>query len=217
MTIVSCDSHIGPRIGDLRQYCPQEHLEALDEFRAGHEAMIDAIVNGGGMSFGASDAKNEEAKREGEWFQFMYVLRLTDGHHDMDARRRDMDRDGVAADVIFHGNVNFQPIPFIPGGHDFFFLPSAGNLEMVGIGLHIYNQWLADAVSTAPDRHIGMAHIPGWDINCRFAKSSGRPRPASAASTFPYRGPGSRRTTTRTGSPLGGMRRRRSGAQLAQR
>ena len=62
MAIVSCDSHIGPRIGDLRQYCPREHLESFDEFRAGHEAMIDAIVNGGGMSFGASDATNDEAK-----------------------------------------------------------------------------------------------------------------------------------------------------------
>ena len=36
------------------------------------------------------------------------------GHFDMHARLRDMDRDGIAAEVIFHGSQNFEPIPFLP-------------------------------------------------------------------------------------------------------
>jgi len=52
----------------------------------------------------------------------------TAGHNDMDARRVDMDRDGVAADVIYHSSQNGQPIPFIEGG-SLFFNPTGSDLE----------------------------------------------------------------------------------------
>ena len=40
----------------------------------------------------------------------------TAGHHDSAARLADYDHDGVAAGVIFHGCMNMEPIPFLPGG-----------------------------------------------------------------------------------------------------
>ena len=36
LVIVSCDTHIGPRLGeDLRPYCPKEHLDVLRRLRGG--------------------------------------------------------------------------------------------------------------------------------------------------------------------------------------
>ena len=63
----------------------------------------------------------------------------------MDARRRDIDTDSVAADVIYHSSQNGQPIPLIPGG-SLWFDPTTGDLERAAVGTHIYNEWLATRV-----------------------------------------------------------------------
>src|SRR3546814_12353377 len=69
-----------------------------------------------------------------------------------------MDRSGVAACVIYHGGLNGESIPFsttgpISWGHSRY-------TELEPVGVRIYNRWLADFVSDAPDRHIGIAHLP---------------------------------------------------------
>jgi predicted TIM-barrel fold metal-dependent hydrolase len=42
----------------------------------------------------------------------------------------------------------------------------------------MYNRWLVDFCSTAPERHIGLAHIPNWDLDesikvMQWAKENG--------------------------------------------
>jgi predicted TIM-barrel fold metal-dependent hydrolase len=39
------------------------------------------------------------------------------------------------------------------------------NFELLAAGLHIYNQWLADVCSIEPERHVGLMHLPMWDID----------------------------------------------------
>ena len=36
--------------------------------------------------------------------------------------------------------------------------------EHAAVGRHMYNQWLADFVSVQPERHVGLAHLPMWNI-----------------------------------------------------
>ena len=88
----------------------------------------------------------------------------TDGHHDVHARLRDLDYDGVAAEVIFHGSQNGEPIPFQSFG-PFLGYEKGDNLELLGVGYHIYNEWLADFCSVEPERHVGLAHLPMWDVD----------------------------------------------------
>ena len=80
VTIVSADSHVGPRLReDLRDYCPAKHLDDYD-------ALIEQtgpIVNGQAL-LGHPNAGP--------------------GHYDPAARLADMDTDGVAAEVIYHGS-----------------------------------------------------------------------------------------------------------------
>jgi predicted TIM-barrel fold metal-dependent hydrolase len=88
------------------------------------------------------------------------------GHYDIHARLRDLDADGVAAEVMFHDSQNGEPIPFqsdtllargtTGAGQDF---------NLLRAGQRIYNHWLADMCSVEPERHIGLMQVPMWDID----------------------------------------------------
>jgi predicted TIM-barrel fold metal-dependent hydrolase len=149
--VVSNDTHIGPRlVDDLRQYCPSAYLEDFDRFSAETAAQFQATVstfNGGG---------------------FLHHPNLrTLGHYDSAARLADYNYDGIAAGVIFHGSMNMEPIPFISGGVG---VQNRGDAELMRVGQHVYNQWLADFVSQAPHRHVGLAYVPIWDLDAAVAE-----------------------------------------------
>lgn len=152
VVIVSNDTHIGPRlVEDLRDYCPASHLDDFDAFAstvATQRAKADSMLAGSGFL----DHPN---------------LR-TPGHHDSPARLADYDHDGVAAGVMFHGSMNMEPIPFIESGLGKG--RTSGHHELTGVGMTIYNRWLADFVSQAPNRHIGVAYLPMWDIDAAVSE-----------------------------------------------
>ncbi len=140
---MSVDTHIGPRlIEDLRPYCPAKLLDDFDRFSAANDM-------GSSLAAILGDHPN---------------LR-TAGHHESSTRLADYDHDGVAAGVIFHGSLNLQPIPFVP------LMPGSvpPDFTLVAAGYDIYNRWLEDFVSQAPDRHIGLAQLPMWDIEASIA------------------------------------------------
>lgn len=144
VVIVSSDTHIGPLLGkQLRAYCPARFLAQFDDFVAGHESARASRVE---RATGFAAHPNQ----------------LTAGHFDVHARMRDMDRDGIAAEVIFHGSQNFEPIPFMPQllGNDASF---DFDRELATVGLRIYNDWLADFCSVDPARHVGLAHLAMWE------------------------------------------------------
>lgn len=144
--IVSNDTHIGPRlVEDLRPYCPSRYLEEFDRFAQStstQRASFTAMLEGSGYL----DHPNFE----------------TLGHFESEARLADYDHDGLAAGVIFHGSTNMEPIPFVP--QSFGEPTPRAEPELVALGQEIYNRWLADFVSQAPHRHVGLAYLPLWDI-----------------------------------------------------
>jgi predicted TIM-barrel fold metal-dependent hydrolase len=75
---------------------------------------------------------------------------------------RDLDADGIAAEVLFHGGLNWQSIPFTRSS--MFSWSSAAYSHLESAGVRIYNRWLADFVSAAPERFVGLAHLPIPDI-----------------------------------------------------
>ena len=67
---------------------------------------------------------------------------------------------------------------------------SAAQPDRPGAGarsaMHIYNQWLADFCSVEPERHVGLVHLPMWDIDAAIARArAGPPRPGSQGVNFP--------------------------------
>src|SRR5262245_8721437 len=86
LVVVSCDSHIGPTLEQLRPYCPAAQLDAFDAFAADSGPRFDIWSDIRGDLYKMGDTAGA------------YELELdrnlqTAGHHDMDARRRDMDAD----------------------------------------------------------------------------------------------------------------------------
>lgn len=152
LVVVSSDCHIGPRlVEDLRPYCPSK---LLDEF--------DAYVERPDRSRGRF-AEAPDGALDGELVAWRNLF--IDGHHDPTSRRRDLDFDGVAGEVIFHGSQNNEPIPF---QMSVFKVPD--DREVAAAGLRIYNRWLADYCADAPHRHVGLAHLPLWDVDAAVAE-----------------------------------------------
>lgn len=169
LIVVTTDSHIGPRLRqDLRPYCPNRYREDYDAFLGSVEPYSDPLMI---YKMFDEDAVDDAAASVGRKLSFAALKRnATAGHHDVYARLKDMDRDGVAAEVVFHGSQNGECFPFLsPAGGTFnaFVFSPVGNpyeLELAAVGQHMFNQWLADQCSVEPDRHIGLAHLPMWDI-----------------------------------------------------
>jgi predicted TIM-barrel fold metal-dependent hydrolase len=151
LVIVSADCHIGPRlVEDLRPHCPPELLAAFDAY-----ASDGSRSNGRYLpQTGRDDAPLAPWRN-----------RWTDGHHDPAARRRDLDVEGIAAEIIFHGSQNDQPIPFQTS-----MLGAPADPELSAAGIRIYNDWLAALCAEAPARHVGLAHLPMWDIPAAVAE-----------------------------------------------
>lgn len=178
--VVSVDSHVGPSVTDqLGEYCPAGRREDFDRFVTEMEAH-------GLMSWRSSEAAKDDedeswslgrrlTPEDAEKFAKVAGIRNADqvdmafmrrsveasfcpGLQDHAARVADMDRAGVAAAVIYHGGLNGQSVPFSTTGLITWGDTRYNDLEPVGV--RMYNQWLADFVSQAPERHAGIAHIP---------------------------------------------------------
>lgn len=192
LVIVSCDTHIGPRlVEDLRPYCPKNLLDEFDAYSGDLKAKREAAAaNKEKLSFGGT--------KPGPDWGVRFANLQTPGHFDMHARLRDLDNDGVAAEVMFHDSQNGEPIPF---DNDTLLMrdgAKAPNFELLLAGRHIYNQWLADACSVEPERHIGLMHLPVWDMEAaieelewaRSAGLTGLNFPSPKPYMQPYNDPG---------------------------
>jgi predicted TIM-barrel fold metal-dependent hydrolase len=153
LIVVSSDTHVSPSLeGDLLPYLPAAHRRDWDDWLARSAAQRAASEKG--FVFGG----NEDL----EIIQRIHTWNLqTDGQRDVHQRLRDMDRDGVAGEVIFHGSAPFRPIPFLTAGMGV----AMQDLDLIEVGQHMYNQWLADFCSVEPERHIGLAYLPMWDVD----------------------------------------------------
>src|ERR1700722_3916605 len=101
LPIVSADSHIGPRlVEDLRTYCPKELLDDFDAYAKETYETLARAPEGGFFGSRQSPAFVAQLKENLK----------TAGHYDMATRLQDMNRDGVTAEVIFHGSQNDQPV-----------------------------------------------------------------------------------------------------------
>ena len=142
--VVSCDSHAGPKLMEqLRAYCPQQYLEQFDEDAAAQAKQAAGML-------GAMSARMSHPNLD------------LDGHWDPQARLRDMDSDGVAAELIWHFSQNGENLPWIGQGLGTVF---KHQFELGAVAYEIYNRWLADFCSEDAERLLGLVYIPSWDID----------------------------------------------------
>lgn len=169
--IVSTDSHAGPTLeGDLRPYCPPQYLRDYDEFaeqlrraRSGEGDGLDVPKNVRAVMTRPGDPANIEDPYHRERESARVRAWDCTGQIDPHQRIRDMDLDGVAADVVFSGGQNGEVLPFSSwGGFDQGRLDV--DVEHRAVGAHIFNTWMADFISVEPKRHVGVIQITIDDI-----------------------------------------------------
>ncbi len=155
LMIFSADTHVGPRPEDLRPYCPSAHLDAFDAF---------------GVTAKDYNTSFELRAFSDEYWNGRRRNLLTAGHFDPHARLRDMDRDGISGGIVFHDSLNGQPFPFeymnsVGNG-----IPAPEARELAAVGRSLYNRWLVDFCSVEPERNLGLAQLPFWDIDASIAE-----------------------------------------------
>jgi predicted TIM-barrel fold metal-dependent hydrolase len=151
LTIVSCDCHAGPqRMADFHPHLDPQYRETFDDYCAAIDA-FEAKKASGLTGGGAPSSAGED---EGLW--------------DSSVRMRDLDEDGVAAEVIFaQGSIPFGPYPAVGGSEKVEF---PVNDEVVAAGCRAYNRWLAELCAKDPRRHLGIARVPLPDVDAAVAE-----------------------------------------------
>ncbi len=131
-TVISADCHAG---ADLPDYRPFLEARYLDEF----DAWADAYVSPYG------DLVRPDADRN--W--------------DSTKRMRDLEADGVVAEVLYPNTVP----PFFPKGGLTSLAPSADEFGQRLAGLRAHNRWLAAWCAEYPDRRAGVGQILLNDVD----------------------------------------------------
>lgn len=161
--VVSTDSHVGPSLErDLRPYCPPGHLDDFDAFaeKVGEETR--AFVELFERKLREAVDGPPSGRKVG--LQAWARTKACAGQTDPGVHLADMDASGIVAEVIFAGGENDDVLPFADNGFS-----GAGPADVPGelrhVGWHIFNEWLADFVSVAPERLLGVMQIPIWDVD----------------------------------------------------
>jgi predicted TIM-barrel fold metal-dependent hydrolase len=188
--VVSGDSHAGPSLKhQLRDYCPKRYLDAFDDF-------VEGIENVRYAELAEVSAPVERAKARSELGrEALTRIRDCRGLQEVGPRLRDMDEQGIAAEVVFSGGQNGEVLPF--GGLGFGAAnPTQIPRELQHVGCHIWNAWLADFTAVAPHRLVGVMQTPIEDVDAavrevRWAHDAGlrvvnfpAPRPDFPAYNF---------------------------------
>lgn len=179
--LISNDAHVGPPLEVYRDYCPAEHLEAFDEYVRAYEAKVkpsdtelgsDARVGEGKIATLQGEDAPAPRFTAGALDYIQRLLADPPVHYDPYVAIENMDSEGVAVEVVFHGAQNGHPVPFL-SPFAFASQPwdsSKRAAELAAAGMRIYNRWLADYCSVEPGRHIGCAQVPIWDVDGAVAE-----------------------------------------------
>jgi predicted TIM-barrel fold metal-dependent hydrolase len=162
--VVSSDCHAGLPPERYRDYLDPKYREAFDlalpiqieMTKAAEKQFLVADIN-------AEWRRGREEMLAGAW--------------DHDARLRVLDGDGIAAEVVFVDGITEMNSPPFGAGLSL----STENVvpELQWAGARAHNRWLAELVSMAPERRIGVAQVPAlWDVDeavreTRWARANG--------------------------------------------
>jgi predicted TIM-barrel fold metal-dependent hydrolase len=162
--VISSDGHAGLPPERYRDYLESKYHAAFDE----HIAAEIKAREEAEKFFLISDFNTKW--RNENWDGLV-------GAWDPEARNRVLDRDGVAAEVLFPDGITERNSP--PFGADLGMRPKGANPELQWAGARAHNRWLAEFCATDPHRRIGVGLVPAfWDVEenikeIRWAKENG--------------------------------------------
>ena len=168
---ISSDCHCGPLPSVMREHLDPKYRAQYDEAIAAEQAtrkQSTSLLGGdkvdvwGKTARGVYDAAEAVTSGGG------------DGVWNPEVRARELDRDGVAGEIVFPGPGGNQPdkvgSPF-NGGMGFTTAAAAKTpYELRFAGAQAYNRWLAEFLSYQPERHAGVTLVPVDDVSAAVAE-----------------------------------------------
>jgi predicted TIM-barrel fold metal-dependent hydrolase len=167
--MISSDGHATARMPDYRPYLPAALREEFDEFCKLY------AVEGARLNEEASMVKSFDQEFIDMWKRNVLEVDRLEGTWDVAARMGEMERGGLAAEVIFP---DFG-IPFELYNKTVAALKNYRRTpEQIRGAYSAYNRWLVDFCSSAPHRFAGMALVSFDNVEdamteIRWAKANG--------------------------------------------
>src|SRR5262249_7430031 len=143
-TVISSNCHAGLAGDDYRPYLEAKHHPAFDEFLAERQASRDEALKLNYEYIMNWETHNEEGLR---------------GAYDAEQRDKELDADGVSAEVIFADSDAITGKESPPFGAGL----SAGEIrdpELAFAGARAHNRFLVELCATSPERRGGIALVP---------------------------------------------------------
>jgi predicted TIM-barrel fold metal-dependent hydrolase len=160
--IISSDCHAGPNSPEYREFLDPEYRADFDDELENREQLIQKRRAEAGMP--ASVSFMGDAEFQEEWFgedeegNSLHEIGLRGGW-DAAQRDRELDRDGVSAEVVFPGPdaaLGTMGAPFGAG-----FNPQVTRSpEHLLAGARAYNRWAATLCQSSPARRAGLIVAP---------------------------------------------------------
>src|SRR5438477_12564572 len=132
--IISVDGHVTGSRQAFRQYVDKKYLEANDAWAKSMDEM--------GLEFLGN--LKPEYDPASQW--------------DSELRLKELEAQGVVAEVLFPNGMPFQMVPFVDVG-------SASDPALSRQAVEVYNRWLADFCAAAPGRRAGQAGSSFGDVD----------------------------------------------------
>ena len=156
--IISADGHCGAEIAAYKPYLESRYHDDFEQW--------------------AADFVNP----------FMDLATDTaDRNWDSDRRTRELESDGVVAEVLFPNTVP----PFFPSGNLLASAPAPSQYDCRWAGLRAHNRWLADFCAQAPGRRAGLAQVLLHDVDAAVAEIQWAHRSGLRGVLLPGIAPGS--------------------------
>lgn len=156
--LVSADCHAGAPVAAYRDYLPaslrtdyDDYLRARAEIAAERKRQRDQLFTEEATETFDAHQEVQAGGRTGAW--------------DSERRLKELEREGVAAEVIFPDlqNDNEPPFGAFTGG-------PGSTPEQRAAGAFAYNRWLSDMCATHAGRHIGLALLVPHDVEAAVAE-----------------------------------------------
>jgi predicted TIM-barrel fold metal-dependent hydrolase len=145
-TVISADAHAGLPTEQYRDYLEQKYWPQFDEFLSERGARVEEIHRMGTSSeeFAKKWFEENEEGLEGGW--------------DAERRNKEMDNDGITAEVIFPDADAVESRTCAPFGVG---LGLSGDIdpELGLAGSRAHNRWLAELCADSPERRRGAALV----------------------------------------------------------
>ncbi len=143
-TVISADGHAGLACAEYRQYLEAKYHPAFDDF------------------LGERTARREETLK----FNYDYIMGWEKdneeglkGAYDPTIRNKELDSDGVAADLLFADADAVTGMASAPFGAGLF-AGAIADPELAFAGAHAHNRFLTDMCAHSPHRRGGIALVP---------------------------------------------------------